>query len=146
MTDAEVFALIQGYVDEINGFAEENFSAMLKPRLTAAGAEPLRADFTFTPTPWMRNIGGVMHGGISAAMVDLTMGLLAKVINGGRLAPTVDMTVTYHKPVPTDRDVFVEVKLVSPGNSVSSVSAVLRACDAPEKALVSAMGLYFTKK
>ena len=145
MTDTELFNEIQKYIDKISARGDACFSSMLKPKLLSVKASPLSVVMSFTPEQWMVNTSGIVHGGITASYADLVMGTLAKFLRGGTLSPTVDMHVSYHHPVSAGSNITVRTKCISAGRTVSSFSAEIFTQDMPEKILVSATGLYYTK-
>jgi acyl-coenzyme A thioesterase PaaI-like protein len=50
--------------------------------------------------------GGFAHGGIIAVVLDEAMGKLSKLTD--ERAVTAEMSITYRKPVPVDREIIVE--------------------------------------
>jgi uncharacterized protein (TIGR00369 family) len=89
---------------------------------------------------WVVNLeGGYTHGGILAALVDLTADW-ALVSSNGRGVPTVDLRVDYHSPARGDlRAVGKAIKL---GKQFSTAEAHIY--DASGKLVASGRGVYLT--
>ncbi|MET0970367.1 MAG: PaaI family thioesterase [Tardiphaga sp.] len=89
---------------------------------------------------WVVNVeGGYTHGGILAALVDLTADW-ALISSNGRGVPTVDMRVDYHSPAKGDlRIVGRAIKL---GKQVSTAEA--HVYDMSGRLVASGRGVYLT--
>lgn len=84
--------------------------------------------------------GGYTHGGILAALVDLTADW-AMIKKLGRPAPTVDMRVDYHNPA-MKGDLVAKGRIVKLGSQFSCAEASIY--DEKGKLLASGRGTYFT--
>jgi uncharacterized protein (TIGR00369 family) len=84
--------------------------------------------------------GGWTHGGILAALVDLTADW-AMIKKLGRPAPTVDMRVDYHAPAKKG-DLVCKGKIVRMGGQFSCAEAMIY--DEAGKLLASGRGTYAT--
>jgi uncharacterized protein (TIGR00369 family) len=84
--------------------------------------------------------GGWTHGGILAALVDLTADW-AMIRKLGRPAPTVDMRVDYHSPA-TKGDLVCKGRIVRLGGQFSCAEASVH--DLSGKLLASGRGTYAT--
>ncbi|MBQ8974774.1 MAG: PaaI family thioesterase [Oscillospiraceae bacterium] len=144
MKDKELFGIIGSYIDELYSQSPDCFSAILAPKLHSVSLEPLKIVMAYSPREFMTNTALIVHGGITASYADLTMGTLARYVTGGQFSPTVDMQVSYHKPVPAGGAVYVTAECVSRGRTVSSFRCDIRA-EGEDAILVSATGLYYTK-
>ncbi|WP_312949173.1 PaaI family thioesterase [Superficieibacter sp.] len=99
------------------------------------GEITLRARFR---DEWVVNpAGGYIHGGILAALVDLTADW-ALVAWTGRGVPTLDIRVDYHRPA--RGDLRVEGKVIKVGKQVSSAEAWV--WDSEDRLVASGRGLY----
>lgn len=94
--------------------------------------------------PWMANVWGVVHGGVSAALVDTCMGITCGV-QCGRITPTISMTVNYARPVPLNAPVVVRTRTVRCGATAGHIEAEVYPAGQPDKLLVTASGAYSTK-
>ena len=94
--------------------------------------------------PWMANIWGVVHGGVTANLVDTCMGITCAV-QCGVITPTISMTVNYARPVPLDAEVIVRTRTVRCGATSGQMSAEVCLAGQPDRPLVTASGAYCTK-
>lgn len=95
---------------------------------------------------WMRNIAGTLHGGMCATLVDQAMGCVAFCAKPGEgIAPTVEMNVTYHRPLIPGEDVLIHVRLESVTKHLMHLSAKAYCAEEPQKVCLSATAVYFYK-
>lgn len=96
--------------------------------------------------PWMRNVAGTLHGGMAASIVDQAMGYVAFCIKPGEgFTPTVQLQLSYHRPLFPGEPVIVKVSVFSQTKSLIHFSAeVFREKDM-EKLCVSGTSVYFFK-
>ena len=94
--------------------------------------------------PWMANVWGVVHGGVTANLVDTCMGI-AIAAQCGVITPTVSLTVNYARPVPLDAEVTVRIRTVRCGATSGQMTAEICLPEQPDKLLVTASGAYCTK-
>ena len=94
----------------------------------------------------MSNPLGIVHGGITAALVDTCMGVTCAAQCGGAPTPTITMTVNYARPVPLNADVLVRTRTVRVGNTSGQLSAEVFLAEAPDEVLVTATGVYAIKR
>lgn len=99
---------------------------------------------SLVPAPWMSNPMGVMHGGIVSSALDSTMGALSFCqVGEGSRTPTVTMSVTFLRPVPLDKKIYLRAKCSSSGRTLNNLTAELWAEGAPDRLLATACGTYF---
>lgn len=95
---------------------------------------------------WMRNGPGTLHGGMCATVVDQAMGFIAYCIKPGEgIAPTVQMQVTYHRPLVPGEQVIVDVHVISRTKSLMNLSAEAYPELRPEKISLTASATYLYK-
>ena len=95
---------------------------------------------------WMRNIMGILHGGISATVMDHAMGVVANSVRVGRSrGPTVQLQVSYHRPLKAEGDVLVKVRLLNMTRTMTHMIAEAYQADVPDTLCVSATGIYYFK-
>ena len=99
--------------------------------------------FTLTPERWMRNPGGVMHGGIICTAFDNAMGTVTAALNG-KMTPTVNMQVDFVRPVVLDRPAVIRVETVSMGKTLSRLRATLWQ-DSEDTPCATGAALYYVK-
>ncbi len=94
----------------------------------------------------MCNPLGIVHGGVTAALVDTCMGITCAAQCGSTGTPTITMTVNYARPVPPDADIRVRAHTVRVGHSSGQMSAEVFLPEAPDELLVTATGVYSVKR
>lgn len=93
--------------------------------------------------PWMANIAGILHGGMAAAVVDQAMGFVVYAIQPGKgFSPTVEMQMSFHRPLPVKGELLVKVEVLTAGKTLMHLRAEIFTFAAPEKLCVSATGVY----
>lgn len=98
----------------------------------------------YATKPWMANVWGVVHGGVTAALVDSCMGITCG-IQCGLITPTISMTINYACPVPLDASIVVRTRTVRCGATAGHIEAEVYPAGQPETLLVTASGAYSTK-
>ncbi|WP_314417652.1 PaaI family thioesterase [Pseudescherichia vulneris] len=107
----------------------------LEVQAVAKGEITLTARFR---DEWVVNTaGGYIHGGILAALVDLTADW-ALVAYTGKGVPTLDIRVDYHRPA--RGDLRIVGKVIKVGKQVSSAEAWVY--DSEDRLVASGRGLY----
>ena len=97
--------------------------------------------------PWMRNSAGTLHGGLSATILDQAMGFVSCCLKEGEgIAPTVQMSIAYHRPLHPGKQVIVKVHVVSVTHSLMNLTAEAFQASSPEKVCLSGSGMYFVKQ
>lgn len=119
-----------------NGFIHTHYEACSyekKTLLLSVIAEPI-----------MRNPSGVMHGGAVASAMDIAMGSLAFYMSGEYLTPTINLNVSYERPIATGKKLFIETVCHACGRTMAYLSTRAWAEDAPDKIVATASGTYYT--
>ena len=97
--------------------------------------------------PWMRNSAGTLHGGLCATILDQAMGFVSCCLKEGNdIAPTVQMSISYHRPLHPGEQVIVKVHVVSVTHSLMNLTAEASQASCPEKICLSGSGMYFVKQ
>lgn len=100
-----------------------------------------------TTQEWMRNALGTLHGGMCATIVDQAMGFVAySYMSGKGTAPTIQMTLNYHKPFIPGEDVIVRIRVVSKTRNLISMSCEASRASDPERICLTASATSFLKK
>lgn len=83
------------------------------------------AEMVVAPQPHHANAGGVAHGGLAATLIDSCTGCaLWSVVGAGEVIATVDLGVTYLRPVTSDVDRLVcHARVVHRGSTVGVADA-----------------------
>ena len=96
---------------------------------------------------WMRNIDGVVHGGFCAAIADHTMGIVANCLREGpQIAPTIQLQISYHRPLPPEEEVLVRVRVLSATARLIHLSAEASRVQNPDAVCFSSNATYFCKE
>ena len=101
------------------------------------------AIFRYHTYPWMSNLNRVVHGGIVATILDVSMATL-NIAFYGAVTPTISMTINYARAVPLDKDVLVEVCVSSTGGSSAQLTAWMYLPGEHHLPLATAVGVYHT--
>lgn len=97
--------------------------------------------------PWMRNAHGTLHGGICATVADQAMGAVAYCVKpGAGVAPTIDLSLNYHRPLLPGEGVLIRVRVVSITRSLFHLAAELYRESAPDKLCITSTATYFYKE
>ena len=97
--------------------------------------------------PWMRNSAGMLHGGLCATILDQAMGFVSCCLKEGNdIAPTVQMSISYHRPLHPGEQVIVKVHVVSVTHSLMNLTAEAFQASSPEKVCLYGSGMYFVKQ
>ena len=95
---------------------------------------------------WMRNGFGSLHGGMCATVVDQAMGFVAhccKMDDG--TAPTVQLSVDYHRPLVPGEDVLVKVKVISVSRNLMRFTSEAYQASNPDKLCMTGSSIFFNK-
>ena len=96
--------------------------------------------------PWMRNLAGTLHGGMCATVVDQAMGCVAYCAKpGAGIAPTIQLQVSYHRPLIPGEDVLMRIRVLSVTGSLIHLICEAMVASAPEKLCLSSTATYFYK-
>lgn len=103
-----------------HGFEPQFLASQLGVTVVHCGDGKARMRLPVRPT-LLQNFG-VLQGGITATLIDITMAWAVLSAVHPRHAPTVDLTVTYLRPI-TVEDIECEAVVVRAGRSMSHVRA-----------------------
>ena len=143
---AEMAQIIPERIALTNTLVPNSVGSELDFALVSCDAEKGEYVLSCKTTDWMRNVMGSLHGGMSATVVDHAMGVVANSIrmeNG--VGPTVQLQLTYHRPLTAGKDVLVTVRVLSVSRTMTHLTAQAVQADAPETLCVSATGIYYFK-
>lgn len=121
-----------------------SFNVNMKSKYESCNFSQKTLLLSFPVEEYMRNPAGVMHGGAVAGAMDITMGSLTFYMCGEFLTPTINMNVSYERPIPTGKRLFVEATCLSCGKTMAYATAQAWLEDHPEKIVASAAGTYYT--
>ena len=95
---------------------------------------------------WMRNAVGHVHGGISTAFLDQAMGCVCHCQKeSAEIAPTIEMNLSFHRPVLTDSTILLKIQVVSVTRHLIRMAGQIVMEDAPDKVCVSATATFYCR-
>ena len=101
--------------------------------------------FSCETHPWMANVLGMVHGGVTAALLDTSMGITCA-CQCGVAPPTITLTLNYARPVPCEAVVHVRTRTVRIGRTTGQMAAELFLPSRPDEALVTAAGVFHIRR
>lgn len=111
----------------------------LEPVFQSCSIEEKSVTLLFHTEPWMSNTGGSMHGGMTAALCDMTMGFLARYFKGSASCVTIHLGVEYVRGILPKGDVTVKAVAEKTGRNIYFMSAkVFRSSDGELAAFATA--------
>lgn len=90
----------------------------LKGTITQFDYDTKTLTMTYEATKFHENAFGIMFGGSIVGMFDITFGTLTAGLGDYSVAPTVQLSTTFLKGIPTGATVRVEVEAVSAGKTI----------------------------
>jgi uncharacterized protein (TIGR00369 family) len=87
-------------------------------RYVASSAAEPSVELAFQVRPWAANAAGQLHGGIMATCLDTTMGVLTIAWTGVQKTSTINLQVSFVRPVPMDSVLHLRVWITSAGRNV----------------------------
>lgn len=118
---------------------------MTMPRLVTADLEERSFELAYTLQPWMRNPAGVVHGGITATLLDQTMGLLVgSLIRDHGITPTINLNVSYLRTAPIGITLHVRARALYVGRNIATVTAEAFEEGHSDTLIASASGSFYT--
>jgi len=129
---AEQFAFAENAVNNLP------LGQMLGMKLTEL--RPDEAVFTMEMRDDLRQPSGVMHGGVTASLIDTAMAFAVRTrLDRSEATATIDLTIHYLRPV-TEGKVTCIAKLVRAGKRIFTVSAEVQ--NAEGKLIATALSTY----
>lgn len=96
---------------------------------------------------WMRNVHGTLHGGMCATVVDQAMGFVARSYMAGKgSSPTIQLQVSYHKPLIPGEDVLIHIRVVSRTRNLIGMTCEASRASEPDRICLTASGTSFLKR
>ena len=143
---SETAALLRRRIAQVSEFAPGSIGDMLHFELLECDPEAGDYFLSCRTETWMRNPAGTLHGGLGATVLDQAMGLIPYCLKTeAGIAPTVQLSVNYHRPLNPGAEVVIKVQVVSVSRSLITLSAEARSKENPEKLCLSGTGLYLWK-
>ena len=137
---------LRGYFEKAAVEFAGSFNVLLGAELSSCDFENSAIVLTVEPKPWMRNPIANLHGGVTATLLDMTMGMLCRYCSGGYMTPTISLNVDYLRPGSVDDRLYIRAELTKRGRSICHASGLLWAEGAADKPIAAASGTYFVTK
>ena len=135
---------LKSYFDQLRASPDITFNGMLGAQLDSCDYAARRVVLRVETKPWMENPSDVVHGGVAAAMLDMTMGTLCRYYTGGGMTPTVSMTVNYLRPTPVGRTIYLQADLPKLGSTLCHTTGKAWVEGEPDAPVCTATASYFS--
>ena len=111
----------------INGTMAHTLNGRMKARLESCDEEKQELVLCYPLEEWEVNGLGTLHGGMSSAMMDLTMSMAVYCFSRQTIPPTVSMSVNYLKAIPMEGFVRIKAQVTSLGkrNATAYCEAII---------------------
>lgn len=125
----------------INGKMAHTLNGRMKAQLESVDEEKQELTLRYPLEDWEVNGLGTLHGGMSSAMMDLTMSMAVFCFSRQTIPPTISMTVNYLKAIPMEGSVLIKARVTSLGkrNATACCEAIIPASG---KVACTAIGTY----
>ncbi len=134
------------YFEESKRKYDGMFNTMMNTRFESCDYASRSLTLSMETLDWMSNPSSILHGGVTAAVLDMTMGLLCRYCSGGRMTPTVSMDVSYLRSAPLHRRLFIRADVTRCGGTICSAVGRLWLEGEPDRLLATSSGTYFVTK
>ena len=99
----------------INETMAHTFNGRLKPEFHSCDDSQREITLRYPLEDWQVNGLGTLHGGISGAMMDLSMSIAIYCYSRETIPPTLSMTTNYLKAIPMEGHVLIKTIVTSLG-------------------------------
>ncbi len=110
-------------VNEAATAHEGTVNGMIEPAFVECNFEEDSITISFKIAKWETNRIGILHGGITAATFDYTMGILARFYSETTFSPTVSLEIKYIRPVELGDTLIVKARAISKGRKIIHLTA-----------------------
>jgi uncharacterized protein (TIGR00369 family) len=97
-------------------------NAMMQPRYVSSDPAAHSLTLAYPVLDWELNPFEILHGGIIAAAMDSTMGILSYILSGC-LAPTVNLNLSFLRPLQPGDELLVTARALHVGRSLIQLTA-----------------------
>lgn len=119
------------------------FLEQMSPEAVEVNLAEQTVTIRFRSEAWMRNPISTVHGGVVAAMADIAMAGMGRVLKEThRIGPTIQMNLEYLRSCPLDQNILVKATCHKAGRQFIFLSCIAFAEAAPDKALFTASGCF----
>lgn len=146
MTELTMEQRLRNRIAELHTVAPGSIGDVLRFELESCDEEKKEYVLRCITQSWMRNAAGTLHGGMCATLVDQAMGFVSYcLMPGPGVIPTIELQVSYHRPLIPGEDVLIRIREVAVTRSLVSLAAEAVLESAPEKLCISSSATYFYK-
>lgn len=131
------------YLDDVKDNQAEQINGMLGLSFCSCSYDKKKVMLSFTPDLWMKNTDGILHGGVSASLLDVAMGMLVRTFTESKYAMTTSLNVNYLHPVMMKAELLVEASIIRIGSQICVAEGIIRPAYNDRKILVQATGNFF---
>ena len=139
---AGMYRAFARYFQDVQTLCPGSLNAMLDASISCCSYSKRQIILQAETKPWMANPGGILHGGITSAYLDLSMGLICRYFSGGRMTRTIHADVNYLRAVPIGTRICIRASLTKPGSGVCFTEGAIWADGSPQRLLATANGAY----
>lgn len=132
---------VEKLLDDLNTKKSHMISGMLHPIFIDCDEQEMWVTIGFPAQAWETNPNGVIHGGITATMIDTAVGISAIAITE-TFTPTVNLHISYLRPCPADGTIAVRAYITMLGGSIIQTRAETYDTREPDKLVATAEGIY----
>jgi uncharacterized protein (TIGR00369 family) len=99
-----------------------SFNAMIAPQFAECDFDGMTMTIEYPVQRWELNPAGILHGGIIAAIFDVSMAALILPYAGG-FAPTINLDIKFIRPVKEGDALVVRAHIISLGKNMAHAEA-----------------------
>ena len=136
----------RGYFEDVKTECDGTFNAMLGAELESCDYAGKRVTLRVELKSWMANPGGILHGGVSASLMDYTMGLLCRYFGGGVMTPTVSMEVSYLRPGTIGGQMLIRADMTMGGFTFCHATGAAWMDGAEDEPVCTSTGVYYVSR
>lgn len=137
-------------LEEWARYFREDLKGLVAERVPMYLADVDYENHSFTyyvdPTPWMADRTGNMSNGAFSVAMDQTMGIMGLYAAHRNMTPTVTMQLSLLRPIPLDRRLYIEAKLLGTDGTKLDVAATAWSEGMKDQPACSAVGIYYAAK
>lgn len=112
----------------------DSFLCQWERRMVTCDFAEKTCEFAFQTTPLLGNPNNVVHGGMTACMLDNVMGVLVRCYSkDGHISPTIDLSVSYLVPISLGVEARVRARIIRVGRSLAFCEAEVFEAERPER-------------
>ena len=137
---------VRARIEELKTLAPGSIGVQMDYRVLGWEEEKREITMVCRTFDWMRNGFGALHGGMCATVVDQAMGFVAHCCKqDDGTAPTVQLSVDYHRPLIPGEEVLVKVKVISVSRNLMRFTSEAYLASAPDKLCLTGSSIFFNK-